>query len=88
MPDDPSLLDFPCDFTFKVIGKANLSFEAEVLMIIRQHFPNLGEGAIKLNTSSKDNYLALTITVLAQSQDQLDNAYRALSQNPNVIFVL
>lgn len=88
MLDQSGKLTFPCEFTFKVIGLATDHFEAEVLVLIRQHFPKLGEAAVKARNSQNGKYLALSITVDAQSQEQLNNAYQALTDNPHVLFAL
>lgn len=85
---DKGKLTFPCEFTFKIIGQANKEFEGEVLMILRQHFPQLSEAAIRYTTSKNANYLAYTVTVQATSQEQLDAAYKALSDSPVVLFAL
>ena len=76
---DETLLEFPCDFPIKIMGDNSAEFEATVIGIVRQHVPDLGEGAIRQNQSSKGNYLSLTITIRAESKAQLDDLYRALS---------
>ncbi len=81
-------LTFPCEFTFKIIGLANDLFESEVLQMFAQHFPQMGEGAISSKLSKNDKYLALSITVLATSQVELDTIYQVLSRHPLVLFVL
>ncbi len=83
-----STLTFPCEFSFKVIGYANDQFESEVLKIFRQHFPKLGEGAIRLAHSKNEKYRSYTVTVQAISQEQLDAAYTDLSAHPQILFVL
>ena len=40
---EETLLEFPCQFSIKVMGTNHANFENEVVMIIRQHIPNLGE---------------------------------------------
>ncbi len=82
------LLQFPCDFPFKIMGKNQQEFEIEVLTIIRKHFSDLRETAISSRTSSDGNYLALTITVQAKSQEQLDAAYQELSSSMQVLMAL
>lgn len=86
--DEQGKLTFPCEFTFKIIGLANHEFEGEVLRIMREHFPQLGENAISLKNSKNGKYLALSVVVQAKSQPQLDAAYTALSNNPLILFVL
>lgn len=83
-----SLLKFPCDFPIKVVGKASDNFEVEVFKIFHQYCPDLPEGSLKQRASNQGKYLALTVTIHAQSQEQLDNIYQALSQCPEVIMAL
>ena len=81
-------LTFPCQFTFKIIGLAEPDFEGEVLKILRQHFPQIGEGAITTKLSKNGKYLAYTATVTVISQPQLDAAYQDLSASVHVLFAL
>lgn len=85
---DETLLEFPCDFPIKVMGSNCVEFETEVIRIVREHVPDLGEGAIRQNQSKKGNYLALTVTVRAESKHQLDNLYRALTASELTKMVL
>lgn len=85
---EPSKLTFPCEFIFKVVGNADGLFEGEMLQIFRQHFPQLGEAAITAKPSKNSKYVALSITVHATNQAQLDNLYQVLSRHPMVLFVL
>lgn len=87
-PTNEPLLSFPCEFAIKVFGIKSDHFETEVLSIIRKHAPNLSENAIKNRDSKDQKYLAMTITVTAESQEQLDDLYRELSANPLVIMTL
>ncbi len=81
-------LTFPCEFTFKIIGLANSEFELAALTILRNHFPQIGEGAISANQSKNGKYLAYTANVHVVSQAQLDAAYKDLSAHPLVLFAL
>jgi hypothetical protein len=82
------LLRFPCDFPVKVMGRAVPGFEALVVGIVRRHAPDLGEGAVSSRGSSGGRYLALTLTVRAESRAQLDAIYRELSAHPDVLMSL
>lgn len=86
--DTETLLEFPCQYTLKVIGRTSKDFEAEAVRIVREHFPNLGEGAISLKQSKESNYLALSISLWVEDKPSLDALYEALSQSPHTIFVL
>ena len=88
MSDDESPLTFPCQFPIKVMGVNSDSFENEIVMIANQHVDNLGEAAIKSRPSSSAKYLSVTVTITAQSREQLDNLYRAFNKHPDVKMVL
>jgi len=83
-----SLMAFPCEYHFKVIGKNHIEFEGFVVSTIRQHFPKLSESAVKIRESSSSQFISLTVTVMAESQEAIDNAYRALTASERVLVAL
>jgi len=89
MAEEPeSPFQFPCEFMIKIFGHASDQFELEVLSIIRKHVKDLRENAISVRHSKDGKYLALTIKITAQSKNQLDDIYRELSANPQVLMAL
>lgn len=86
--NDESLIQYPCEFPIKIMGKTNLSFEATVLGILREHVPDLGEGAISLRHSSEGKFVSITATITATSRQQLDDLYGALNAHDDVLMVL
>lgn len=88
LPPKETLLEFPCEFTIKIIGKSNETFELEVLTIVHKHFPDLKEGALTLNQSKKKNYLSYSVRLWVEEQKQLDALYQDLTDNPLILFVL
>jgi len=85
---DETHLEFPCRFPVKVMGINSPEFEAQIVMIGRQHIPDLGKGAVRSKPSKAGKYLSVTITFTATSKPQIDNLYRALNAHPDVKFVL
>ena len=83
-----TLLRFPCAFPIKAMGRAAPGFDALVVGILRRHVPGLGEGAVSVRGSRGGKYVAVTVTVLAESQAQLDAIYRDLSACPDVLMSL
>jgi len=83
-----SVMEFPCEFPVKVMGANTAEFEAAIVMISRQHIPDLGEGAISSAESRTGKYVSITITFTATSKPQIDNLYRALNAHSDVKFVL
>lgn len=88
--DDPSqgMLEFPCEFPLKVIGKHENDFEALALDIIRHHVPDLNPAAISRRTSSGGKYLSVTVVFTAQSRAQVDALYIDLSREERVLWIL
>lgn len=76
---EETLLEFPCQFPIKAMGKACDEFEVAVLKIFKKHVPDLAEDAIKQRPSGKGNYLAITVTITATSKQQLDAIYMDLT---------
>ena len=83
-----SALTFPCDFPIKIFGLASDEFEIEVLTIIKKHIKELPETALKHRASKEGKYLAITVTVPVESQEQLDDIYRALTSSSHVLMAL
>ncbi len=84
----PPVLEFPCEFPIKAFGHACADFDAKVAALVRRHAPDLAEGAVRSRQSGGGKYLAVTVTIRAQSQAQLDSIYRELSGNPDILMVL
>ena len=57
------LLEFPCQFPFKVLGIAHPELADQVVAVLQQHAP--GDYSPKSRPSAKGNYLSITVTVTA-----------------------
>lgn len=88
MSEQDTLLEFPCQFPIKAMGRADDEFEALVITLVRKHAPDLHEGAVKTRDSQGGKYLSVTVTVTATSRDQLDNIYRELTACEQVLMAL
>lgn len=86
--DHSPLLSFPCEFPIKIMGKADLDFQAAVMRIMHKHVPQLSEGAVDVRYSKERNYLSMTVTINATSQEQLDLIYSELTADSHVMVVL
>lgn len=87
-PPKDSLLEFPCDFPIKIMGRCVEGFAQEIAALVGQHAPGFDPSTMEMRASSKGHYLSLTCTVRATSRDQLDTLYRALTAHPMVRVVL
>ncbi|MCW9088735.1 MAG: DUF493 domain-containing protein [Gammaproteobacteria bacterium] len=88
MSEQETLLEFPCQFPIKAMGRAGADFEAKIVTLVRKHVPDLGEGAVKTRDSQGGKYLSVTVTVTATSREQLDNIYRELTACEQVLMAL
>ena len=85
---DETLLEFPCQFPIKAMGRDDGAFETLVVEIVRKHAPDLTETAIQTRPSKAGNYLSVTVTVCATSRQQLDNIYLELTACEQVLMAL
>jgi len=83
-----SLIDYPCDFPIKVLGRAQAGFAQAVLAVVRAHAPDFDGSGMAMKTSKQGKYLSVTCTVRATSREQLDALYQALCDHPMVVMVL
>ena len=82
------LLEFPADFPLKVMGRRVDDFAQQISDLVREHVPDFDPATIELRSSSKGNYLSVTINVRVQSRAQLEALYRAIAGHPLVRIVL
>jgi putative lipoic acid-binding regulatory protein len=83
-----TLLEFPCVFPLKVIGRNVAEFEGEVLAIIQKHVPEAQRENVTRRPSAGNKYLALTVTFVADNQRQLDELYFELNRHELVLMTL
>lgn len=88
MTDKTSLIEFPCHFPVKIIGKKTATFFSEITTIIKQHFPATTDDMVVARDSQQGNYLSITATVYVNDQDSLDALYREISSHPDIKMVL
>ncbi len=83
-----TLLEFPCDFPVKAMGRKDPSFRALVIEAVERHAGPLEEARISVRESRDGNFIALTVVVRAHSQAQLDAIYGDLSAHDRVLMAL
>ena len=88
MTDKESLIEYPCDFPIKVMGKIQDEFLPAIVHVCKQFDPQFDETKVEQRLSKGGNYLGLTVTVRVTSREQLDEVYRTLSTHPMVSVVL
>ena len=83
-----SLLEFPCAFPIKIMGRTCDGFAQAIVEVVRKHAHDFDPATLEMRTSSAVNYLSMTATIHATSREQLDDLYRELVAHPMVAMVL
>lgn len=82
------LLEFPCRFPIKMMGRPESDFRDSAMRIIERHAGSIDAADIRTVPSSAGNFVSITVTIDATSQVQLDAIYRELSANTAVLVAL
>ncbi len=88
MSETESLLEFPCQFAIKAMGKSRDDFDAVVVEIVRRHVEDIREGAVSCRPSRAGTYISVTVMIEATSREQLDAIYQGLTDHPDVLMAL
>lgn len=80
------LLEFPCSFTYKVMGQAHPTLVDQVVEVVQRHAP--GEYSPEVKPSSKGNYHSVSITITATHIEQVETLYEELGNIDIVRMVL
>jgi len=88
MSSKKSVLQFPCTFPVKVMGRNTDEFTALVNSIFAKHLPSLDDAEMSRRLSNGDKYLSITVTFQARSQEQLDEIYEELNGHKLVLMTL
>ncbi len=79
-----TLLEFPTDFPVKVMGARHDDFAQAMLSVVMKHAPDFDAATLEMRPSRNGNYLSVTATIRATSQQQLDDLYGELTAHPMV----
>lgn len=88
MPDEDTLLEFPCSFPIKVMGKSADDFQQLVVDIVTEHAELDDDAKVTANQSSEGRFTSITVVVNATSKAQLDAIYYALTDHERVLMAL
>ena len=85
---EDTLFEFPCDFPIKVMGRDSPEFRAMAVALIESHTGPLEAERVQMAVSRNGRFVSITMTVNAQSRDQLDDIYRDVSGHPSILMAL
>jgi putative lipoic acid-binding regulatory protein len=87
IPTD-SLLEFPCQFPIKMMGRKNNEFQPIAIALVEKHAGEIAASAVRLTSSSNGKFVSVTVHIEARSQEQLDDIYRDLSACEDILVAL
>ena len=85
---DPTLIEYPCEFPIKIMGLTRAGFAQAILEVVTRHAPDFDGATMEMKSSKQGKYLSITCNVNATSRAQLDALYRELCDHPMVVMVL
>ena len=85
---DESVIEFPCSFPIKMMGRDTSGFRATARALVEKHVGALDDSAVQTTQSSNGNFVSVTVTITATSQEQLDAIYKDVSSHEDVLMAL
>jgi putative lipoic acid-binding regulatory protein len=87
-PSKTSLLEFPCRFPIKAMGRQSKEFELLITRIVCAHADLWPDEPVRSVPSKAGNFVSVTAVIEAQSQQQLDRIYQDLTDCVQVLMAL
>ena len=88
MSEDPPKIVFPCAYPIKVLGRAGATFQSAVMAVFKQHAGGFSEQDVLVKDSRKGTFQSITVTIEAQSEEQLRLIHQDLMDTGLVSMVL
>lgn len=85
---EESAIEFPCEFPIKMMGRDTPEFRVTAKALVENHVGPLGDGAVATALSKKGNFVSVTVTITATSQQQLDAIYLEVTAHEDVLMAL
>jgi len=83
-----TLLEFPCEFPVKMMGRDTPAFHATARELVEKHTGPLDDAMIQSTQSRNGRFVSITVTVTATSKQQLDDIYREITAHDDVLMAL
>ena len=81
-----TLVEFPCDFMIKAMGKSNPEFHETVVSIVQQHDESFSAEKITVRESKKGTFVSITFYVYVENKPDLDAIYQNLTDSEHVLW--
>ena len=85
---EESAIEFPCEFPIKMMGRDTPAFRSTALALVENHAGKVADDAVREAQSRKGNFVSITVTITATSQQQLDAIYQDVTDHEDVLMAL
>ena len=85
---EESVIEFPCQFPIKMMGRDTPEFRATARALVEKHAGPVADDAVQTALSRNARFVSVTVTIKAESQEQLDNIYRDVTSHDDVLMAL
>ena len=86
--EETELLEFPCRYQIKAMGRHVDGFEQRVRDIVLRHLKGCLILDLSIRESSAARYVSVSCTIEAKSREQLDAIYMDLNSEQDVLMTL
>lgn len=87
-PEIDTLIEFPCDFELKAMGRHCEEFIDLVFNITQKHVPDVSRDNLRLNESKGSKFVSVKIKFYATHINQIHGIYGELNEHPDVLMTL
>ena len=85
---EESVIEFPCEFPIKMMGRDTPEFRVTARSLVEKHAVKVANESVREVRSRKGNFVSITVTITATSQQQLDAIYRDVTDHEDVLMAL
>ena len=85
---EESAIEFPCEFPIKMMGRDTPEFRSTARALVEKHAGTISDDAVRQAQSRKGNFVSITVTIMATSQQQLDAIYQDVTDHEDVLMAL
>ena len=85
---EPPKIEFPCDYTIRVMGESAPDFQQFVVEVMERHAGSIPPSKVGQRESSKGRFASIQVTIVATGEDQLRAIHTELQASGRVKMVI